>query len=110
MPILGKEKSLFPDSLLEGPCHSKENQWMVLYTKPRQEKSLARELLRRSVPFYLPLVKKNLQYGRRRVTSFAPLFGGLCLHVQGSKSERVASRSVQTAFFACFRSAMPNYS
>ena len=60
---------------------------MVVYTKPRQEKSLARELLRQTVPFYLPLVKKTLQYGRRRITSFAPLFDGY-LFIVGSEKQR----------------------
>jgi len=64
MPVLAKETCLFPETLLES-CDSSaaESQWMVVYTKPRQEKSLARELLRQTVPFYLPLVKKTLQYG-----------------------------------------------
>ena len=63
---------------------------MVLYTKPRQEKSLARDLLRQAVPFYLPLVKKTLQYGRRRIPSFAPLFDGY-LFILGSEKQRAMS-------------------
>ena len=77
MPVLAKETSLFPETLLESAdCPRVDSQWMVVYTKPRQEKSLARDLLRQTAPFYLPLVKKTLQYGRRRMTSFAPLFDG----------------------------------
>jgi transcriptional antiterminator RfaH len=91
MPLLAKERCLFPETLLEAtdslPVGS---QWMVLYSKPRQEKSLARDLLRLSVPFYLPLVKKTLQYGRRRMASFAPLFDGY-LFMCGSEGQRVAS-------------------
>ena len=70
MPVLTKETSVFPETLFDSfESPSADNQWMVLYTKPRQEKSVARDLLRREVPFYLPLVKKTLQYGRRRITS-----------------------------------------
>ena len=52
---------MFPETLLESFDSSAGiGQWMVVYTKPRQEKSLARDLLRRSIPFYLPLVKRTL--------------------------------------------------
>jgi len=91
MPVLTKETCLFPETLLESPDSlAVDSQWMVLYTKPRQEKSLARELLRRMVPFYLPLVKKTLQYGRRRMTSFAPLFDGY-LFMFGEEQQRTMS-------------------
>jgi transcriptional antiterminator RfaH len=88
MPVLARETCLFPDTLLEtSDTWSDGSQWMVLHTKPRQEKSLARELLRWSVPFYLPLVKKTLRYGPRRRASFAPLFDGY-VFMLGSENER----------------------
>src|SRR5205823_5383416 len=91
MPILAKEPSLFPENLLESPDFQQiKRECMVLYTKPRQEKSLARELLRREVSFYLPLVKKTMEYGHRRVVSFTPLFGGY-VFMHGSESERLIS-------------------
>ena len=91
MPVLAKETCLFPETLLESPdCSAVDSQWMVLYTKPRQEKSLARDLLRQTIPFYLPLVKKTLQYGRRRMASFAPLFDGY-LFMLGSEKQRTMS-------------------
>jgi hypothetical protein len=59
VPILGEEPSLFPETLLEGPVEADPGRrWRVLYTKARQEKSLARELRSFQIPFYLPLVKK----------------------------------------------------
>ncbi len=82
---------MFPETLLESFDSSAGiGQWMVVYTKPRQEKSLARDLLRRSIPFYLPLVKRTLRYGRRRLASFAPLFDGY-LFMLGTEGERMAS-------------------
>ncbi len=91
MPVLAKEKCLFPETLLESPGSSAiDTQWMVVYTKPRQEKSLARDLLRQAIPFYLPLVKKTLQYSRRRMVSFAPLFDGY-LFMLGSEKQRSLS-------------------
>ncbi len=91
MPVLAKETCLFPDTLLESPdSPAAGSQWMVLYTKPRQEKSLARDLLRQAIPFYLPLVKKTRQYGRRRMASFTPLFDGY-LFMLGSEKQRTLS-------------------
>jgi transcription antitermination factor NusG len=91
MPVLAKETCLFPETLLESPEFAVVGkQWMVLYTKPRQEKSLARDLLRQEIPFYLPLVKKTLQYGRRQRQSFAPLFDGY-LFIHGEERHRSIS-------------------
>ena len=91
MPVLAKETCRFPETLFESADLPAEGvQWMVVYTKPRQEKSLARDLLRKTIPFYLPLVKKTLQYGRRRVVSFAPLFDGY-MFMLGSESQRTIS-------------------
>lgn len=89
MPILKEEPSLFPETLIdELPCDVPDRCWYALYTKARQEKSLARELHKHRVPFYLPLVKKtNVSRGRRRI-SLTPLFGGY-LFLYGAESERV---------------------
>lgn len=74
MPILKREVDLFPPQLFEIPAAS--GPWRVAYAKSRQEKRLARLLLEREVPFYLPLAEKvALREGRRR-TSFLPLFPG----------------------------------
>jgi transcriptional antiterminator RfaH len=115
VPILREETSLYPDTLLdEAPaitptsqdgqasvsCEATEpcpastamppRRWFVLYTKARQEKALARELLTYQIPFYLPLIKKTtLSRGRRR-TSFAPLLGGY-VFLYATEEERVRS-------------------
>lgn len=89
MPVLRKEPSLYPEMLLDGPSWEEgERRWVVLYTKPRQEKALSRELLRQQVPFYLPLVKKTLQYQRRKLVSHTPLFSGY-VFLCASEPERV---------------------
>jgi transcriptional antiterminator RfaH len=77
MPILKEEPSLYPETLLdELPVNVADRRWLALYTKARQEKSLAREMLKQRIPFYLPLVKKtSASRGRKRV-SLTPLFGG----------------------------------
>jgi len=91
MPVLGEETSIFPEDLLDTSsggtsCHG----WWVLYTRSRQEKVVARHLLSCEVGFYLPLIKKTLTYGRRRVTSRVPLFAGY-LFVCGAEEARVSA-------------------
>ena len=89
MPILKEEPSMYPESLLDAaPDEAADRRWLALYTKARQEKALARELLKYRVPFYLPLVRKaSVSRGRKR-TSLVPLFGGY-IFLYGSEEERV---------------------
>src|SRR5262245_38605034 len=49
---------------------------MVLHTKPRAEKALARKLLKRHVPFFLPLYERQWLRHARRFRSHVPLFSG----------------------------------
>jgi transcription antitermination factor NusG len=64
--------------------------WWVVHTKSRQEKSVARELLGREIPFYLPQVRKTgLQRGRK-TSSYIPLFAGY-LFMFGNESDRYSS-------------------
>jgi transcriptional antiterminator RfaH len=89
MPILAPETSLFPDTLLDDfTLQPSERRWWAVYTKSRQEKSLARQLLGMELPFYLPLIPKVSNIGGRRVKSMLPLFGGY-LFVYGTPEERV---------------------
>ena len=77
MPILGAETTLYPKTLLDATgLTASDRQWMVVYTKARQEKALARDLLRREIPFYLPVVKRTCLYRGRRRARYLPLFSG----------------------------------
>ena len=89
MPILKEEPSMYPETLLDAaPSEVADRRWLAIYTKARQEKSLARELLKYRIPFYLPLVSKtNISRGRKRI-SLMPLFGGY-VFLYGSEDERV---------------------
>jgi transcriptional antiterminator RfaH len=88
MPVLCKEPSRYPETLLEGPSwEAMDRRWTVVHTKPRQEKALARELNRHLVAFYLPLVQKTLQYKRRTLASHLPLFPGY-VFMYASEAER----------------------
>ncbi len=48
--------------------------WKVVYTKPRQEKSLARDLVERDIPYFLPMVLRVTSSGGRRRRNMYPLF------------------------------------
>lgn len=67
-----------------------ERRWWVLQTKPRQEKSLARDLLARCIPYYLPQVPQTALVRGRRRTSFIPLFSGY-LFLFGNDRDRYTS-------------------
>lgn len=78
MPILDAETSIFPQNLLDDEFQnsSEQRRWYVFYTKARQEKAFARQLVGYGVPFFLPLTPKvNLIRGRK-VRSLIPIFGG----------------------------------
>jgi transcription antitermination factor NusG len=95
MPILAEEVSIFPEWLLDeddvariGDANGDSRNWWVMYTKARQEKALARQLVRYEIPFYLPLVPKEYCIRGNLVRSFLPLFGGY-VFLCASESERV---------------------
>ena len=90
MPILEKEPDVFPEHLLdmEKPCNGAR--WWVAHTKPRQEKSLARQLLAKRVSFYLPQMAKTNVIRGRNVESHVPIFNGY-VFVHGSEEQRYES-------------------
>ena len=91
MPILEAETSIFPENLLDDFTQTTgDRQWWAVYTKARQEKALARHLLNRDIPFYLPLVPREQCIRGRRVHSHIPLFGGY-VFMYGNESERTVS-------------------
>lgn len=112
MPILLAEPQTFPADLFS-PCDDldaqspvlaldamspplasgdlpAERHWWVAQTKPRQEKSLARDLLARDIPYFLPQVPKTAIVRGRKRTSFIPLFSGY-LFLFGNEGERYTS-------------------
>jgi transcriptional antiterminator RfaH len=78
MPLLPLEPFVFPDCLLTAPAQDLEQAapWWVLHTRPRAEKALARRLLRRENPFFLPLCKHQWRNRGRTHCSYVPLFPG----------------------------------
>jgi transcriptional antiterminator RfaH len=93
MPVLPAETSLYPSELFEPPAgHLEDRCWRVLHTKPRQEKSLARRLVRSGIPFYLPLISRRLLMRGRIAESYVPLFSGY-VFLLGTREERLKALS-----------------
>lgn len=95
MPILEQEACLFPEGLLSetrgaNATNDEDRRWWAVYTKSRQEKAFARQLVGHEVPFYLPLIPKDNIIRGRRVRSFMPLFAGY-VFLYGSETERVTA-------------------
>jgi transcriptional antiterminator RfaH len=102
MPILEQETSVYPEQLLVDPPYlnegsvepeeddGSERRWWAVYTKSRQEKSLARHLISHEIPFYLPLIPKDNIVRSRRVRSHIPLFSGY-MFLFGNEEERVTT-------------------
>jgi transcription antitermination factor NusG len=89
MPILPPDTTLHPPELLANGIPVGEDRcWWAVYTKARQEKSLARDLLRQSIPFFLPTIVKRSVVRGRRIRSQLPLFGGY-LFLFAKEDERV---------------------
>src|ERR1051326_3002143 len=72
MPLLRKEAEIFPEDLFDGVAQP----WWVAHVRARHEKMLARELLDRAVPFYVPQIEQEKRRGGRTFRSFLPLFSG----------------------------------
>jgi transcription antitermination factor NusG len=94
MPLLSQEPDLYPEQLLcqTEPDEDRERVWWVLHTRPRQEKSLVRQLLRAQIPYYLPLIPHRWRLRGRMMTSHLPLFPSY-VFLFGDREERVAALS-----------------
>ncbi len=89
MPCLALEPSLYPSDLLDGfTSIGGGRNWWAVHTKPRQEKSLARQLIAKRVPIYLPLVARQTLTSGRRKTSHSPLFSSY-VFVYADEQERI---------------------
>lgn len=97
MPILDAEVYISPSDLLDRTADwatelDNPSTWSVFHTRPRQEKSVARELLHRGIDFYLPVVARRLLIRGRPVRSYVPLFPSY-LFVRGTTDERRSALS-----------------
>lgn len=94
MPIIPLEPQIFPPTLLEsrGADSADERVWWVLHTRPRQEKSLARDLHASRIPFFLPLRPQQTRIRNRIMTSYLPLFSSY-VFLHANHEDRVSALS-----------------
>jgi transcriptional antiterminator RfaH len=91
MAVVPAEPYLFRCDLLNNQGSADpEQRWWALRTRPRAEKTLARQLHGRGVPFFLPLHERRRVLQRRLVRSFLPLFPGY-LFIRGADEDRIES-------------------
>lgn len=99
---------LYPSNLLEtegsGTARNPDDEWCsrwwLVYTKSRQEKSLARELSALKVPHYLPIHKREaFTRGRSRVVE-EPLFSGY-LFLFADPDQRTAALATNRISTTC---------
>ncbi|HVA48498.1 MAG TPA: transcription termination/antitermination NusG family protein [Pirellulales bacterium] len=92
---------MFPDDLLTSLAEPaagasledglwQDRTWWVAHTKPRQEKSLARDLEEQKIAFYLPQVPKTSVIRGRTRTAHIPLFSSY-LFIFGNELDRYTS-------------------
>jgi transcription antitermination factor NusG len=67
----------------------------VAHTRSRQEKELARYLLPRGVPFYLPCEERSTRRAGRTLLSYPPLFPGYVFFRGGPEVRHAVLRSHQ---------------
>jgi len=91
MPILKRATEVFPPDLFDLPLS--RFPWWVAYVRSRQEKALARYLLFREVPFYLPQREHRIRRGGRSFVSYLPLFPGYVFFRGLALDRHVALRS-----------------
>ena len=99
MPILAREPDQYPLDLLQQSDLGQESdrQWLVVHTKPRQEKTLARQLTQRQISHFLPQVRNKLKTSDGRVRlSYSPLFPGY-VFVYGCEEDRGRVLSTRSA-------------
>ena len=91
MPILSQETFIYPNDLLTEPDHVEAGRrWYVLHTRPRQEKSVAREMLSEAAPFYLPVIQHRRRAKGRVVAPLIPLFTSY-LFLHGNREHRLSA-------------------
>jgi transcriptional antiterminator RfaH len=93
MPLLPPEPFVHPENLLANDNQSPPpgpNRWWVVHTRPRAEKAMARQLLRDSTSFFLPVCKRQWRNNGRLLQSFPPLFPGY-LFLWGADEARISA-------------------
>ena len=90
MPILDREKDIYPDDLFDRPELGRASGvgWWALYTLSRREKQLMRQLPALDVSFFTPIVSRRNRSASGRIrTTHVPLFAGY-VFIYGTEEDR----------------------
>jgi transcription antitermination factor NusG len=95
VPLLPLEPYFYPDNLFaaDGSWQAMlgdDARWWVLHTRPRSEKALARMILKKELPFFLPLYQRRWRSGSRTLASYLPLFPGY-VFLCGTRDHRLSA-------------------
>lgn len=93
MPILKRERDIFPADLLanEDLLADESLNWWCIYTMSRREKDLMRRLAAQSIAYYGPVIPKRFRSPNGRLrTSYIPLFPNY-VFMLGGESDRTAA-------------------
>jgi hypothetical protein len=92
MPLLPLEPFVSSEELLSKPAPTPETpeRWWVLHSRPRAEKALARQCMKRNLPFFLPVYHRKWRSRGRMQSSFLPLFPGY-LFLHGDSETRLVA-------------------
>lgn len=91
MPLLSKEPEAHPDALFALPLESAP--WGIAHVRSRREKQLARHLLERDLPYYVPQVEHVTHRAGRTFTSHLILFPGYVFFRGGREVVDLVRRS-----------------
>jgi transcription antitermination factor NusG len=94
MPLLAKQPEIAPEEIFS---LGDDQPWRVAHVQSRQEKALARHLLRQDIPFYLPQVERTVLRAGRRFVSYLPLFPGYVFFRGPDGARQAVLRSGVTA-------------
>jgi transcription antitermination factor NusG len=96
MPVLQCEPFIYPSDLFtRSEDGAEESQWWVIRSRPRAEKAVARQLLARKHPFFLPTYRRCWRNKQRQQEAFIPLFAGYLFVRGGEESRRAALETNQ---------------
>ena len=93
MPILKRERDIFPDDLLENEKLLSDSSldWWCIYTMSRREKDFMRRLASLSIAHYGPVIPKRYRSPNGRLrTSYIPLFPNY-VFMLGSEADRTSA-------------------
>lgn len=75
MPILKREQDIWPLNLFQESETATAQPWWAMYTLPRFEKKLMRQLIDLQIPFYGPTIGRQFRSPQGRLRkSYEPLF------------------------------------